>query len=1192
MKAESHSQTARRIQALESYRILDTPAESVFDDLTRLAAQICGVSYGAISLIDQDRQWFKSRVGIKARQGVRRHSFCTHAIREDEILVIPDAQQDERFVNNPWVIASPHIRFYAGAVLRTPEGIPLGTLCVFDDKPRELSAEQRDALLVLARQVMAQLELRRAGRQDAPSPVEKTLQEDASVLETLIKVGADLTAELDLERLLQKITDAATKLTGAAFGALFYNAQNEQGEIYQLYTLSGAPREAFERYPAPRNTDVFAPTFRGEGIVRSADITQDPRYGKNAPHKGLPEGHLPVRSYLAVPVISRAGEVIGGLLFGHPEPGVFTELSERLASGIAAQAAIAIDNARLYKQAKAELAERERTQEALRESEREYRFLAESIPQMVWTAGPDGEVDYVNARWREYTATPPEAVSNWNWREHLHSDDVDPVTERWLRSVQSGEPYSIEMRLRRHDGEYRWFLTRAECLQDEHGRAIRWFGTATDIEESKRAEQRIKESEARYRTLLETIPQLVWNTTPQGYCEYASEQWRAYTGLPEQDILGYGWREVIHPEDREQVVADFGAALRSGEAYNGEFRIRSKQGDYCWFKSRGLPLRNERGDILSWFGTCTDITDIVRAREIQAADQARLEQLVEQRTRQLKESSARLLEEVQERERAEEALRQAHKMEAIGQLTGGVAHDFNNLLQVIGANLQLLERHLVPDEQAKRRLETAAGAVERGARLASQLLAFARRQPLEPRSTNLGRVLKEVDDLLRRALGEDIKLEMIIAGGLWNTFIDPAQVENAILNLALNARDAMSQGGKLTVEARNAVLDSAYAAQHSEVIPGEYVMLAVSDTGCGMSQALMERIFEPFFTTKSEGRGTGLGLSQVYGFIKQSKGHIKVYSEEGHGTTIRLYLPRALQAEQTEAEAPTGAIERGTETILVAEDDPDVRETAVDMLSELGYRVLKAVDGQSALTVVQSGMPIDLLFSDVIMPGPITAPELARQAKRVQPDMAVLFTSGYTQNAIIHGGRLDPGVDLLGKPYSREQLARKIRHALRNREQRIAVREAQTAEKADAPVLSEATRLSILMVEDDRDILEVIFALVEEAGHEVIACTSAEKALEALERADFDVLFTDVGLPGMSGVELARHALERYPTLRVVFASGYGRSLGADDLPEANVTILPKPYNVEDVERTLQRLAATDVWSRVNGGQRDEGSRD
>lgn len=756
-----------------------------------------------------------------------------------------------------------------------------------------------------------------------------TLRDEANLLEVLNKIGATIAAELDLDQAVQVVTDAAKELTGAAFGAFFYNVLDERGERYTLYSISGVPREAFSKFPMPRNTKVFAPTFNGEAIVRSADIKRDPRYGNSAPYFGMPEGHLPVCSYLAAPVVSRSGEVLGGLFFGHPEPDVFTERAERLLLGVAAQAAIAIDNARLYQAAQTEIAQRTLTEQALRESE-----------------------------------------------------------ERQLRLNETLEAKVVE------------------------------------------------------RTL-----------------------------------------------------------------------------------------------------------------ELQAANEL-------------------LLTAAEERERVEEALRHAQKMEAIGKLTGGVAHDFNNLLQVIAGNLQLLARDINGHEAGERRLRNALAGVTRGSKLASQLLAFGRRQPMRPKVVNLGRFVRDMDDMLRRALGEEIEIETVISGGLWNTMVDPSQVENALLNLAINARDAMKGRGKLTIEAGNASLDAVYAAAHPDVRPGQYVMLAVTDTGSGMSGEVMEHAFEPFFTTKPEGQGTGLGLSMVWGVVKQSEGHIKIYSEVGEGTTIRIYLPRSRQEEDRTPEAETAPAVGGTETILVVEDDEDVRNTVVDMLTDLGYRVLKARDAQSGWAIIESGVPIDLLFTDVVMPGPLRSPELARKARERLPDIAVLFTSGYTENAIVHGGRLDEGIELLSKPYTREALARRLRHVLANQRQLNSQRPAPAVRARPArerPVIEVASpALRVLLVEDEELILMSTGDMLESLGHRVFTAASGEQALPILDAHPVDVLVVDLGLPGMSGSELAVQARKKYPKLHVVIASGNPDPSVLSNEWLAGAVILAKPYDEQGLTRAIR----------------------
>ncbi len=592
-------------------------------------------------------------------------------------------------------------------------------------------------------------------------------REERTALEILNRAGSALALQSDVKELVQIVTEAGVQLSGAQFGAFFYNLINDAGESYMLYTLAGVPLEAFSKFPMPRNTAVFAPTFNGEGIVRSDDITRDPRYGKNTPRKGMPEGHLPVRSYLAVPVISRSGEVLGGLFFGHEKPGIFKERAERGMAGLAAEAAVAIDNARLAQAAQREIAERKRAEAAL----------------------------------KELNAT--------------------------------------------------------------------------------------------------------------------------------------------------------------------------------------------------------------------------LEHQVAERTAEL--------------QRKEAIIRQAQKMEAVGQLTGGVAHDFNNLLQVIMGNLETIARGLPPEAaRLQRALGHAVNGAKRAAALTQRLLAFARKQPLNPKQLDLNILVNSLSDLIHRTIGETVSFETVLGAGLWRVEADPNELEAALINLTVNARDAMPDGGKLTIETANAHIDEAYAAAHAEVMPGQYVSVAVSDTGTGMDSQTMAQVFEPFFTTKPVGKGTGLGLSQVYGFVKQSGGHVKIYSEVGQGTTVKIYLPRlfahvAPEEPDEQTILPEAAQQ---EVVLVVEDDDDVRTYSVESLRDLGYRVLEAHDGPSALRLLQRQPRVDLLFTDVVLPGGMTGAQVAAQAHVMEPKLKVLFTTGYARNAIIHHGRLDKGVHLISKPFSLQDLAAKIRDVL------------------------------------------------------------------------------------------------------------------------------------------------------------------
>jgi PAS domain S-box-containing protein len=711
-----------------------------------------------------------------------------------------------------------------------------------------------------------------------------------------------------------------------------------------------------------------------------------------------------------------------------------------------------------------------------------------------------------------------------------------------------------------------------------------------DIEERALREAELAISNSRFRTAMSAVHGVLWTNSADGQMMGEQPGWAALTGQTYDEYQGFGWAKAVHPDDVEGSVTTWEQAVATQSMYVHEHRVRRHDGAWRQFAIRALPIIGSTGKIVEWVGVHTDIThqraaeEALREQAEALTRQVRHRERAEEQLRQLNETlEARVIAEIDERRQAEAKLAQAQKLETVGKLTGGVAHDFNNLLQVVSGNLQLLAKDVAGNPRAEAKVANAMAGVARGSKLASQLLAFGRRQALEPKVVNISRFIRDMDDMIRRAIGEAIEVETIFSGGLWNTFIDPTQIENALLNLAINARDAMEGRGKLTIELANAHLDDDYARSHDEVTPGQYVMLAVSDTGCGMSPEIIEKVFEPFFSTKAEGRGSGLGLSMVYGFVKQSGGHVKIYSEVGHGTTIRLYLPRALEAEDVEVVIDNGPIVGGTETVLVVEDDAEVRETVIAMLTDLGYRVLKAVDAASALTVIDSGIPIDILFTDVVMPGTLKSPELARKAKERLPEIAVLFTSGYTENSIVHGGRLDAGVELLSKPYTREALARKFRHVLANQKQRTVSRNGKPAQERSAPV--EVTTgasfeprrqgpKTVLLVEDDHLIRSTTAEILKEQGLIVLEAASAEDALTALQTLPVDVLVTDLNLPGISGSKLAEQARALRPAALIIYATGDPSTVQK----ETDAVILAKPYDAEKLAALINdgRSLSTD----------------
>jgi PAS domain S-box-containing protein len=506
-------------------------------------------------------------------------------------------------------------------------------------------------------------------------------------------------------------------------------------------------------------------------------------------------------------------------------------------------------------------------------------------------------------------------------------------------------------------------------------------------------------------------------------------------GLSEFDGLYESWLKCIFREDIPRLTDLIDSAFAEKARHSrAEFRIvRPGDGGLRWMEARNVIFYDAEGRAVRVVGVNVDVTERKRALAQLRAFTETLEERVWERTRELEAEN-------EARKKAEEALRQAQKMEAVGQLTGGVAHDFNNLLTIIQGGLDMIGRQIATLDSSPamarvgRGKDMAIEGVRRAAKLTSRLLAFARQQPLDPKTTDANKLVSGICELLRRTLGEAVLLETVLAGGLWRTHVDGNQLENALVNLAVNARDAMPNGGKVTIETANCHLDEAYVRDLTEPLSaGQYVMIAVADSGMGMDRSTVERAFEPFFTTKGVGKGTGLGLSQVYGFVHQSAGHVRIYSEPSEGTIVKIYLPRHRGVEEHPAEIsrPNDPIQAiGAESILLVEDDDALRAYGLELLNDLGYNVLAAANAAGALEIIDRGHKIDLLFTDVVMPGGMNGRELADEAVRRRPGLKVLFTTGYTRNAIVHQGRLDPGLQMIGKPFTYQELGTRIRAIL------------------------------------------------------------------------------------------------------------------------------------------------------------------
>ena len=561
----------------------------------------------------------------------------------------------------------------------------------------------------------------------------------------------------------------------------------------------------------------------------------------------------------------------------------------------------------------------------------------------------------------------------------------------------------------------------------EVGAAFSRMSAALAAREGERDRSEIaqRESEARFRYMADSAPALIWMSDARGQVVFANMHYDHVFGRPAAAMLGQGWEADVLPEDLPRYRAAFREAFRTRQTFRHEARVRDKQRQVRWLRCEAVPRLNDKGNFLGYTGCAVDITEARLATE-------ELEGRVVERTAALEQAVDALHAEALEREWAEATLRQSQKMEAVGQLTGGIAHDFNNMLQAIGGSLEMIQRRVDQGRGAEvgRYLDTARQTTTRAAGLTSRLLAFARQQTLHPRPVEPDEMVEGMAELIRRTVGPAIMLELRLGDGLWSVLCDPGQLENVLLNLAINARDAMPEGGMLTIATADVRLRHAEVADQEGATPGEYVEISVADTGMGMDEATKARAFEPFFTTKPIGQGTGMGLSQVYGFVRQSGGLVRLDSTLGQGTTVRLRLPRhePAQAEQAQpATAEPSGVGAG-EAVILVEDEAGVRELAAERLRELGYTVLEAEDGPAALHLLRSTARADLLVTDVGLPGGLNGRQVADAARERWPDLPVLFITGYAGGAL--EGQLASGMVVIGKPFGLDVLATRVRAML------------------------------------------------------------------------------------------------------------------------------------------------------------------
>lgn len=1046
-----------RLIALNRYGILDTPREPEFDDVARLAADVFEAPIAVVNFIAEGRQWFKAEIGIGASELPLDVSFCAHAILQPGIFVVPDTTADERFACNPLVTGDPKLRFYAGALLETPEGLPLGTVCVLDTeaRPEGISERQRLTLEVLARQVMSQLELQRAIRQRDEEVVRARAGEERL---RLVLEGA-VAGVYGIDR------EGVTTFCNPAFSRMLGFAREEDvigrklhDQIHHTHP-DGSPYDAAD-----------CPLYKCAQTGIAVHVEEE-RFFR------LDGTAFPVE-YWVSPVVQ--GDEPDGAVC------TFVDLSEARA--------------------------REAT---LRASETRLRLAVEAGQLGEWELDVAADTSFRALR-HDQIFGYDEPIQDWGFEtfiRHVVAEDRPRVEAAFRRAAESGAGWHFECRIRRaNDNELRWIAAHSAPELDAQGRARRLFGLVQDITEQRRAEERLRElNENLERQVAERTAERdrtwqlsqdmlsVWDL--DGVLRRANPAWTTTLGYQPEEVEGKEAAEFRHPDDAASDTEALVQLVNGQSLGSYENRFRHKDGSWRWISWTAVPeaglvyavgrdvtedkerkkalllyeniIQSHRSPVCAFdkdyrliafnqahsdeffriFGHRVQIGEVFP--DLFPPDQAPI--IREFMTRALtgeiytvveefgdpklvkpywevsyyplrdemgeivgafhhaNDISARLRAEADLRQ-AQDALRQSQKMEAVGQLTGGIAHDFNNLLQGVSGSLDLIRRN--PSDVARVRRWAKAGleATERGAKLTGQLLAFSRAQKLQLQPVNVSDLVGRINDLLTRTLGPMIELRLDLDHTRAAVCSDPTQLELAVLNLAINARDAMPGGGTLLITTRPVSIE-----QDPELEPGEYLQLAVADTGAGMSPDIAARAFDPFFTTKEVGKGTGLGLSQVYGIAKQGGGTARIESRIGKGTAVRLFL-RQTEDKVSGGEHTTSgemAVVNRSARVLVIDDDSDVRAFIIDSLNTLGFKTIEAADGPAGLAALDEFKP-DLMMLDFAMPG-MTGAEVAQAAWAKFPDLPIVFASGYADTAAIEkvaGGE----ATILRKPFRVDEL--------------------------------------------------------------------------------------------------------------------------------------------------------------------------
>jgi PAS domain S-box-containing protein len=952
---------AARLAALNRYQILDTKPEREFDDIVRIAAEICAVPMALISLVDDKRQWFKAALGLGAVETPREIAFCTHAIQQVEIMMVPDAQQDARFADNPLVTGDPNLRFYAGAPLLTADGLAIGTLCVLDREPRSLTESQQSALAALGRQVMTQLELRQSLATRRADEERNRLILDTALDQAIISI--------DLEGLVTSWNAGAQALFG-----------------WTPAEMRGQP------------TDVlFVPEDRGRGL-QQRDRALASGTGRSSVERWHERkgGQRFFAGVEVMPLNDGNGVALGFLI-------ILRDQTQRLRTA-RMQSAVLELNDRLRDSA----------------STADMSVIAAEIMGRTLqvsragygTVDGDGETFVVERDWvtagSRSIAGRHAMASYGSYHEELergltvavHDVGTDPRTMNGQLSHLDTRAL-INFPLVEHGRLAAvFFVNSAEPRQWDAAD----LAFVRDVAERTRHATARRRAESELRVLAASLEAQVdarlhernrlWSSTNElmatagfdGYLKEINPAWTRLLGWDESTLMARPFMDLVDPADYPGVR---------------EVMDRLRRGETVLEFTDTVRARDGSSRVVTWSAVPENDVFYIVGRDVTAQRDM------------------------------EERLRQSQKMEAIGQLTGGIAHDFNNLLAGILGSVALIRLRCKSGryDALGRLLDSAEKSAKSAASLTARLLAFSRRQSLDVKPSDVNDLVAGMGDLLHRTLGETVELRTVLLGGLWPAMTDANQLENAILNLAINARDAMPKGGRLTIETANVSVGRGMSPD-PELAHGDYVIVSVSDTGTGMSADVAARAFDPFFTTKPMGQGTGLGLSMIYGFAKQSAGHATIRSEPGHGTTIELYLPRSVSNAESIDDVTRELPQGEGQKLLLVEDDETLRSLVVEALQDLGYEILQAGHPKAAMQILNSGVRLQLLLTDVGLPY-MNGRQLAEIAREKRPQLKVLFLTGYAENATARGGFLGDGMQMLTKPFTLDALAGKVQEMLR-----------------------------------------------------------------------------------------------------------------------------------------------------------------